>query len=181
MMTVLPTPAPPKRPVLPPLVNGRDQVDDLDAGLEDLDLGRLLVERRAPAGGSGSASWPRPGRPVDRLADHVEDAAERLLADRHGDRRAGVDRRPCRGAGRRSSPWRRRGPSRCRGAAAPRASRASSPSSIWSTSTRVVDLRQLVRRELDVDDRPMTWTILPGSCCLLLVYARRAASAASAA
>ena len=28
---------------------------------------------------------------VDRLADHVPDAAERRLADGHGDRRAGVD------------------------------------------------------------------------------------------
>ena len=28
---------------------------------------------------------------VDRLAEHVEEPAERRLADRHGDRRAGVD------------------------------------------------------------------------------------------
>ena len=33
-----------------------EQVDDLDAGLEHLDLGRLLVERRRLRGGSASAS-----------------------------------------------------------------------------------------------------------------------------
>jgi len=30
-------------------------------------------------------------RLVDRLADHVDDAAERTLADRHRDRQAGID------------------------------------------------------------------------------------------
>ena len=56
----------------------RDQVDDLDAGLEDLDVGRLLVERRAPRGGSGSAARRLDGTlAVDRLAEHVEHAAER--------------------------------------------------------------------------------------------------------
>ena len=39
MTTVLPTPAPPKRPVLPPFTYGREEVDDLDPGLEDLGLG----------------------------------------------------------------------------------------------------------------------------------------------
>ena len=49
---------------------GGEQVDDLDAGLEDL-VGRVeLVERRAPAGGSASARR-RLSRLalVDRLAD----------------------------------------------------------------------------------------------------------------
>ena len=46
MMTVLPTPAPPKRPILPPLQVRLEQVDDLDARLEHLELGRLLFERR---------------------------------------------------------------------------------------------------------------------------------------
>ena len=49
MMTVLPTPAPPKMPVLPPLVKGRDQVDHLDAGLKDLDFGRPALRN----GGAG--------------------------------------------------------------------------------------------------------------------------------
>ena len=69
---------------------GREQVDDLDAGDEDLgfrrlvdELGRLAVDRQRLLGVDGPAL-------VDRLADHVEDAAERLGADRHGDRGAGV-------------------------------------------------------------------------------------------
>jgi hypothetical protein len=33
-------------PDLATLLEGADQVDDLQAGLEDLDVGRLLVERR---------------------------------------------------------------------------------------------------------------------------------------
>ena len=38
------------------LGEGRDQVDDLEAGLEDLGRGRLVLEGRAPPGGSGSRS-----------------------------------------------------------------------------------------------------------------------------
>jgi hypothetical protein len=64
---------------------------DLDAGLEQLglrrqlvELGRLVVDRPALAGGH------RP-QPVDGLADHVEDAAQGLRADGHGDRGAGVE------------------------------------------------------------------------------------------
>ena len=34
-----------------------EQVDDLDAGLEDLDLRALLDERRRRRGGSASAAW----------------------------------------------------------------------------------------------------------------------------
>ena len=44
MFTVLPTPAPPNRPILPPLANGQIEVDHLDAGLEQLHRGRELVE-----------------------------------------------------------------------------------------------------------------------------------------
>ena len=72
---------------------GREQVDDLDAGDEDLRLGRLVdIGRRvlmdgAPLGGLHRA------RLVHRLADDVHDAAERLVADRHGDRLAGVAHR----------------------------------------------------------------------------------------
>ena len=71
-----------------------EQVDDLDAGLEHLDLGGLLVEARAPAGGSGSVFVVLiRAHLVHRLADDVDDAAERLLAHRDRDRRAGVDHR----------------------------------------------------------------------------------------
>ena len=69
----------------------RDQVDDLDAGLEDLglglevgELGRLAVDRPA----LGVLGHRRAA--VHRLAQHVEDPAQRRLAHRHGDRPAGV-------------------------------------------------------------------------------------------
>ena len=69
----------------------RQQVDHLDAGLEHFGLGRQL-------GQVGSIAVDRPivvgvdrAAAVDRLADQVEHAAQRGLADRHLDRRAGVD------------------------------------------------------------------------------------------
>jgi len=53
MMTVLPTPAPPKRPTLPPLLYGSEKIDDLDAGFEDFGLGVLIFEaRRRPVNGN---------------------------------------------------------------------------------------------------------------------------------
>src|ERR1044071_8459467 len=68
----------------------REQVDDLDPGLEHLDvhalvgeLGRRAVDRRA------LGRLDRTGL-VDRLTDDVQDPAEHLGADRHRDRRAGV-------------------------------------------------------------------------------------------
>ncbi len=69
---------------------GRQQVDDLDAGDEDLRFRRLVLEggrglvdrifRRA-LDGAGL---------VHRLADDVHDAPERGVAHRHLDRRAGI-------------------------------------------------------------------------------------------
>ena len=97
MSTVLPTPAPPKRPTLPPFTYGREQVNDLDAGLEDLLGGVELVERRGLAVDRPALGRPDVAALVDRLAEHVEDAAERHLADGHRDRPAGVgDRRAAR-------------------------------------------------------------------------------------
>ena len=67
-----------------------DEVDHLDAGLEQLDRGRELVELgrglvdRAALVGLDRAAL------VDRAAEHVHDAPERALAHRHRDRRAGV-------------------------------------------------------------------------------------------
>ncbi len=70
----------------------RDQIDDLDAGLEDLGGGFLLLVR-------GRGTVDRPAllpfdrrHIIDRLAEQVEDTAEVLVADRHGDRAAGIDR-----------------------------------------------------------------------------------------
>ncbi len=69
----------------------REQIDDLDAGDQDLGLGRLVNIRRcrrmdrAPLGG-----LDRP-RVVNRLAHHVHDAAQGRVAHGHGDRLAGID------------------------------------------------------------------------------------------
>src|SRR5262245_58412185 len=67
-----------------------EQINDLDARLEHLDFRRLVLERR-------SRTMDRirllrvDGRAlVDRLADDVENAPERLRPDRDRDRRAGV-------------------------------------------------------------------------------------------
>jgi hypothetical protein len=95
MFTVLPTPAPPNRPTLPPLANGHDQVDHLDARLEQLfGRGELFVGRGL-AVDRGALLLADRAALVDGIAEHVHDAPERLTADGHGDRRTGVlDARP---------------------------------------------------------------------------------------
>src|SRR2546430_14764896 len=75
---------------LPAADERRDQVDHLDPGLEDLDLRREVDEGRRiavdrPALAVGGRLL------VDWIADHVPDAAERLLAHRDGDGAARVD------------------------------------------------------------------------------------------
>ena len=79
MMTVLPTPAPPNRPILPPRRIGLEQIDDLDAGLEHFELAWTARRTRAPGGESGSvfSAFDRTHL-VDRLAEHVEHAAQRF-------------------------------------------------------------------------------------------------------
>ena len=44
--TVLPTPAPPNSPVLPPFDEGAEQIDHLDAGLQDLARADCLLQRQ---------------------------------------------------------------------------------------------------------------------------------------
>ena len=69
---------------------GREQVHHLDAGDQDLGLGRLVgVGRRSLVDGAARLVRHRAGL-VDRLADHVDDAPERAVADRNRDRLAGV-------------------------------------------------------------------------------------------
>ena len=71
---------------------GREQVDDLDAGLEHLGRRGQVLDRRGAARWIGQRSLTSIGVAlVDRLAEQVEDAPERDVADRHGDRAAGVD------------------------------------------------------------------------------------------
>jgi hypothetical protein len=70
-----------------------EQVDDLDPRLEHLQLRRLLLERRRLAVDRPALGrLDRAIREVHGLAEHVHHAAERRGADRHRDRRAGVDR-----------------------------------------------------------------------------------------
>ena len=63
-----------------------EQVDDLDARLEHLQFGRLLLERRRRAV-NRPPLLRRHGaiRKVHRLAEHVHDATERLGPDGHRD------------------------------------------------------------------------------------------------
>ena len=77
---------------LPAALERGDQVHDLDPRLEDLLLGEELVEgRRVAVDGEHLLGLHR-ALPVDGVAQDVEDAAERLLAHRDGDGRAGIDR-----------------------------------------------------------------------------------------
>ena len=110
-----------------------EEVDDLDAGLEDL-LGRAeLVEGRGVRGGWASARPSETSAPSSIVSPStLKMRPERALADRHRDRARPCRSPWCRGRGRR---WCRRPPrgrGRRPGAAAPRrsAARASSPRSI---------------------------------------------------
>ena len=90
MMTVLPTPAPPKMPILPPFLNG--QIRSMT--LRPVSKTSISVDCWSKAGGSRwIGRWTSAvdrALAVDRLAEDVEDATEGRLADRHRDRRAGV-------------------------------------------------------------------------------------------
>ena len=103
------------------LLERADEVDDLEAGLEHLDLGRLLVEGGRACGGSAgvrsvvdgpllSIGRPRTSKTRPRVASPTGT----LIG------RAGVDARRCRGRGRPSWSSPPSGPSCCRGAAGPR-------------------------------------------------------------
>ena len=75
-----------EQPDLAALRIGSKEIHDLDAGDEDFRLGRLVgVGRRILMDGALLRGLHRSGF-VDRIADDVDDAAEALVADRHGDR-----------------------------------------------------------------------------------------------
>ena len=61
--TVLPTPAPPNRPILPPFTYGASRSIDLDPGLEDLGGRRQVLEQRRVAVDLPALARPRPVRP----------------------------------------------------------------------------------------------------------------------
>src|SRR4029453_12211004 len=69
----------------------RDQVDDLDPGLEDLDVRREVAEARGIAVNGPALDIRRCRFPlVDRVADDVPQAPEGRLPDRNGDRPPGI-------------------------------------------------------------------------------------------
>ena len=69
---------------------GCEQIDDLDPRDQDRALGRLVDEQRCRGMDRCGRLCADGATLVDRLADDVEDAAERLRADGHADLRAGV-------------------------------------------------------------------------------------------
>ena len=73
------------------LEEGLDEVDDLDAGLEHLFVGGLLVEQRRGAMDGHALLLADGAEFVHGLADDVDDAAQRLLAHGHADGAAEVD------------------------------------------------------------------------------------------
>ena len=69
------------------------QVDDLDAGLELLGLGRKAIERRRIAMDRPAIRRIYRSPAVDRVAQQVKHPSQCFLADRNADRVAGVDHR----------------------------------------------------------------------------------------
>ena len=153
-MTVLPTPAPPNRPILPPLANGQIRSTTL-----------MPVSSSSTDGESSSnfgAGWwiarrcfgLDRARLVDRAAEHVHDAAERARPDRHRDACAGVLRLHAtpQAVGRAHR-------DRAHDAVAELLLHLESQTlldqlvgRIGLEDERVIDLRHLVARELDVHD-----------------------------
>ena len=150
----------------------RQQVDDLDAGLEEFGLGRQLGERRRLAVDRPAFRGVDRAAAVDRLAEQVEDAAERLLADGHRAPACRCRRPSCRGPGRRSSPGRRSGRGCRPGAAAPRRSGGCcTPLYVGVDLEGVIDLRQVAFLELgvegradDLDDPAGCWPLRAVAC-----------------
>ena len=69
-----------------------EQIDDLDPGLEHLQLGRLLLQPgRLAVDGPTFRPFHRPIREIHGLAQDVEHPAQRVWPDRHGDLPAEVD------------------------------------------------------------------------------------------
>ena len=72
-------------------LEGSDQVDHLDAGLEDLRLGLHLVEAGGGAVDRQGVGLGHLALAVDRVPEHVEDAPEGHRTDRHRDGSAGIN------------------------------------------------------------------------------------------
>ena len=132
-----------------------EQVDDLDAGLEHLQLGRLVLERRRRRGESASAPWRhRAIRKVHRLAEHVH-ARGPASRGRPASRSARPGLRPsmprCRPSVGFIATVRTRFSPRCCSTSTMRSTL--SVAGLAGDANGVVDRRQMPARELDVDDR----------------------------
>lgn len=87
MITVFPTPAPPKRPVFPPFTNGGQEINDLDTGFEHVGLRLEVLEQRRFAVNRPSLHVIRNRLTVVyRFADHVENSPQRGVTDWNRDR-----------------------------------------------------------------------------------------------
>src|SRR5262249_29633241 len=67
-----------------------NEIDNLDAGFEHLQLSRLLVERGSVAMDWISLSVRYLAKIIDGLADDIQNATQSSLADRHGDWPTGI-------------------------------------------------------------------------------------------
>ncbi len=162
--TVLPTPAPPKRPTLPPLTYGAIRSMTL------IPVSKISIfgERSRNSGGSrwiGQRSPASPaaacGRPARRARSRSGRASRSPTGTR--DRRAGVDDVDRRGRGRRSSPSRPRAPGRRPGAAAPRPASARRRPRRDLDLERVVDLGQVAGNTASMTT-PLISITLPTFC-----------------
>ena len=177
--TVLPTPAPPKRPILPPRTYGAIRSMTLMPVSKISTFGRQGRRSREGRGGSTSARASAGGARllIHRLAEDVPDPAERHVADGHRDRAARVERRRCRGRCRRSHPSLPRARGRRRGAAAP--PRSGRVPSGRGMRKRGVDLRQEAIGEDGVDDDALDLEQLSCSLCRTFGCSRRHSQSSS--
>ena len=78
-----------KQPGLAAALDGRQQIDGLDAGFQDFTVHHALIKRgwRLVNGASGDSN--RGGLAVEGLAKHIEHASQHRITHRHLDRRAG--------------------------------------------------------------------------------------------
>ena len=138
--TVLPTPAPPNRPILPPATYGVSRSMTLmpvsnmraDGSRASNDgASRWISQRSMSAKPSGSSS--------SGITPGVPHVPEHLLADGHGDALPGVAHATCRGSGRRSASCRSPAPGPRRAAGRPRpAPGSSSPATTMSNSSALL-------------------------------------------
>ena len=159
---------------------GLEQVDDLDAGLEHLELGRLLLQRRRRAVNRPALlRLDRPIREVDRLAEHVQHAPERRRADRHRNRRPGVGRPHARAACRRSASSRPCARGSRPGAAGPRRSRRWRRPPTGRPPRRATRCRSRADGPLELhvhhgtDHLDDLADVLFGSCCAHMLFSMR--------